>query len=133
MGQPGAGKTTLLLSTAEELLQQATADKDAPIPVIFNLVSWRETESSFDGWMAKILIHGYGYPPASASDAVNKGRLLLLLDGLDEVGNHLENEADKNMLRESCLLAIQQYQVQRMSPPGIIICTPHSRIPFCRW
>jgi NACHT domain len=123
MGQPGAGKTTLLLSTAEELLQHTMADKEAPIPVIFNLASWGETESSFDGWMAKILIHGYGYPPVSASEALNSGKLLLLLDGLDEVGNHLANEVDKKMLRQSCLLAIQQYQVQRSSPSGIIICT----------
>jgi hypothetical protein len=123
MGQPGAGKTTILLSTAEELLQQAMADKEAPIPVIFNLASWKETESSFDGWMVKILIHGYGYPPAAALEAISKGGLLLLLDGLDEVGNHLENEADKNMLRQNCLNVIQQYQLQRSSPPGIIICT----------
>ncbi len=123
MGQPGAGKTTLLLSTAEELLQQAMADKDEPIPVIFNLASWRETESSFDGWMAKILIHGYGYPPASASEAVNKGRVMLLLDGLDEVGSNLENKVHRNKLRQNCLDAIQQYQVQRRSPTGMIICT----------
>jgi hypothetical protein len=123
MGQPGAGKTTLLLGTAITLLQEAIDDVMKPLPVIFNLASWKNTEPSFAEWMANVLVQGYSYPPKRAVKDVQDGNLLLLLDGLDEVGSHLEKEAERNALRKLCLEAIQQYQTQRQSPAGMIICT----------
>jgi DNA replication protein DnaC len=123
MGQPGAGKTTLLLGTASTLLQEAANDATKPLPVIFNLASWKNTEPSFAEWMANILVQGYSYPSKRAAHAVQEGNLLLLLDGLDEVGNYIEDEAQRNAERKLCLAAIQAYLNQRKSPAGMIICT----------
>jgi DNA replication protein DnaC len=123
MGQPGAGKTTLLLGTASTLLQEAANNKTKPLPVIFNLASWKNTEPSFAEWMANILVQGYSYPPKRAKKDVQDGNLLLLLDGLDEVGSDIIDEAQRNEQRKLCLAAIQAYQAQRKSPAGMIICT----------
>jgi hypothetical protein len=42
LGAPGAGKTTLLLELCRSLIERAEQDEGHPIPVIFNLSSWRQ-------------------------------------------------------------------------------------------
>src|SRR5215467_4279639 len=41
LGEPGAGKTTVLLELARELLNRAEQEQTHPMPVVFNLSSWR--------------------------------------------------------------------------------------------
>ena len=42
LGNPGSGKTIALLQLAERLIKQTQQDMTKPIPVVFNLSSWRE-------------------------------------------------------------------------------------------
>lgn len=41
LGEPGAGKTTELLSLTQDLIQRAIEDENFPIPIIFELSTWK--------------------------------------------------------------------------------------------
>jgi DNA polymerase III delta prime subunit len=85
LGAPGTGKTTLLLELANTLLERAKRDPQHPIPVVFNLSSWSERRTALTTWLAEELNSKYGVPRQVAQEWVKTNKLLLLLDGLDEV------------------------------------------------
>lgn len=84
LGAPGSGKTTMLLELARQLIQHAREDVTYPIPMVFNLASWNEKLTLAD-WLAQELNNLYSVPRKTAPDWVKGNKLLLLLDGLDEV------------------------------------------------
>ncbi len=61
LGAPGSGKTTMLLELARGLIGQARGDAIEPIPVVFNLASWKESQSLGD-WLAEQLNLVYYVP-----------------------------------------------------------------------
>ncbi len=99
LGAPGAGKTTLLLELARALAAQAHHDPNSPIPVVVDLASWNATTAreeddnpddspllaGFVRWLLTELDSRYQIPAAVGRVWLSKGRLGLLLDGLDEV------------------------------------------------
>jgi hypothetical protein len=84
LGAPGSGKTTMLLELARGLIARAREDVTQPIPMVFNLASWTEKLTLAD-WLAQELNNLYSVPRKTAPDWVKGNKLLLLLDGLDEV------------------------------------------------
>ena len=88
LGDAGAGKSTLLLELVRTLVERAFMDEDAAIPVIFNLSSWEGKETRFDRWLVNELHMSYQIPSLLAQDWIEHDRILLLLDGLDEVERH---------------------------------------------
>jgi len=84
LGAPGSGKTTMLLELARQLIAHAREDVTQPIPMVFNLASWTEKLTLAD-WLAQELNNLYSVPRKTAPDWVKGNKLLLLLDGLDEV------------------------------------------------
>ena len=84
LGAPGSGKTTMLLELARQLIARAREDVTYPIPMVFNLASWTEKLTLAD-WLAQELNNLYSVPRKTAPDWVKGDKLLLLLDGLDEV------------------------------------------------
>ncbi|MBK8784604.1 MAG: NACHT domain-containing protein [Anaerolineales bacterium] len=84
LGAPGSGKTTMLLELARQLIARAREDVTQPIPMVFNLASWTEKLTLAD-WLAQELNNLYSVPRKTAPDWVKENKLLLLLDGLDEV------------------------------------------------
>ncbi|HXQ38860.1 MAG TPA: hypothetical protein VN843_32960, partial [Anaerolineales bacterium] len=50
LGAPGSGKTTILLELTRQLIQSARDDETEPIPVVFNLASWKERQPLSD-WL----------------------------------------------------------------------------------
>ncbi len=122
LGEPGAGKTIALLELARELGRLARASSEMPIPVVFNLASWRRDLVNrvlpaqprpwqLADWMAGQLQSAYG---ASETQAVNwVDQILPLLDGLDEVA------AD---YRADCVEAINAYLAERGVEARIAVC-----------
>lgn len=90
LGEPGAGKTTELLTVAESLVEKAIEDSEEPIPLIFELSNWKPNTPILN-WLEQQLKTSYRVHPKLAKPLVQRwiqeeSQLLLLLDGLDELG-----------------------------------------------
>jgi len=96
IGAPGTGKTTLLLQLVLELLE-LESDK---LPMLLNLGTWSQKYISLEAWLKKILPIEIGVSEDYASKIIQQNRLILLLDGLDEVPS-----SDRAL----CLFAIGEY------------------------
>ena len=118
LGAPGSGKTITLLQLLEELLGQARADGNEPIPLLFNLSSFaaysQEKGADLLGWLAEQANTQYRLKRQTAREELLAGRFTLLLDGLDEVSN-----ADDQ--REQCVTAINNFMAQ--TPCGLVVCS----------
>jgi len=112
LGQPGSGKTTTLLTLVRELLRRAEADSAEPVPVVFHLSSWGGPEQSLDAWLVDELNDKYQIPKKIGRQWLEHHRLLLLLDGLDEVANEH---------RAACVEAINRF-AKEIGQPGIAVC-----------
>ena len=126
VGNPGMGKTVLLLKLASNLLdkidekikerekhQPGEPDHKfpqiiEPFPVIFNLASWSERYEKFEDWLIARLISSQGLSRAFATTLLRQGRIIFLLDGLDELARN-EDEKTAVEKRAACLKSLNQY------------------------
>ncbi|MEU5884996.1 hypothetical protein [Spirillospora sp. NPDC047279] len=101
LGEPGAGKTAMAILFVLELLD--TAEDGEPVPVIFSLSSWHPG-TDLHTWMARRLIedhpflaggqgHRRGHGADLAARLIEHGRVLPVLDGLDEMSAALHATA----------------------------------------
>jgi len=91
LGEPGSGKTTKLLRVAQTLAKKAAQNPEKPIPVIFELSTWRE-EKILD-WMVEQMAEMYGLKPELCRQWLSTDRIMPLLDGLDELGQERMKKA----------------------------------------
>ena len=94
-GKPGSGKTTELVKLAQKLVQRAEdQQKQEPIPVLFNLSSWKKDNQSIEDWLIQELKGvkdgilrriKYGIGEDIARKLVQEQAIIPLLDGLDEL------------------------------------------------
>ncbi|MCB9418197.1 MAG: NACHT domain-containing protein [Ardenticatenaceae bacterium] len=110
MGSPGAGKTTTLLQLVTSLVERADLDERHPVPVVLSLATW-QGDKSLAAWMVDELANQYEVPRKLGQEWIGNGRLLPLLDGLDEV----EQE-----LRLGCAQAINQFRSQYFDEPLVV-------------
>ncbi len=95
LGAPGAGKSVAALLLARDLVRQR--DPKEPVPVLLSLSSWRP-EADLHSWVAKhvlalcpVLAAGYGRDIAER--LVKQGRVMPVLDSLDELPGPLRAHA----------------------------------------
>ena len=116
LGEPGAGKTTELLTVAQRLIDEAISDSSKPIPVIFELSSWKE-KTPIPTWIEQRFNQTYRIykkrAKALARQGIQQNLLLPLLDGLDELG-----QSDQI----SCIEALEAFLSQHPAMPAIICC-----------
>ncbi|MFF5639842.1 NACHT domain-containing protein [Streptomyces sp. NPDC012825] len=98
LGEPGSGKSVLLIRLLQDLLARRTEDE--PVPVLFSLASW-DPHQPLKGWLADQLRRHYpglratvmtstsGTASDLAEALLESGRILPLLDGFDELPEHL--------------------------------------------
>lgn len=89
LGDPGSGKTTTLLQLAETLLDRAQTDPAEPVPVVLNLSTWSARHGTAAGWLHHELGEKYQVSRRAAKNWLLEHRILLLLDGLDEIAHEL--------------------------------------------
>jgi hypothetical protein len=85
LGDPGAGKTTLLERAALELTRRAIAQAALPIPVVVPLRLL--AGATIELVAAELTSRGGPGTTASVESLLEHGRLILLLDGLNETGD----------------------------------------------
>lgn len=115
LGEPGSGKTITLLDLASDLIATAEANPTAPVPVVLNLSTWNESDRSFDSWIIRELKSKYYVPERLTKNWLKRSRLLLMLDGLDEVISRA---------REKCVLAINAFLEESNAvgmPTGMVL------------
>jgi len=113
LGDPGAGKTITLLKLAQNLAARAEEDLSRLIPVVFNLSSWGDQESTIDDWLLEELFSKYQVPKGVGKKWLEDQQLILLLDGLDEVSANR---------RDACVKAINQF-IQKYSLTEMVVCS----------
>lgn len=90
LGEPGAGKTTVIRRLASDAARKRLQNPDtAPIPLILYLQDWQNNQTIADFIRA-------GWPLASdPMHLLQSGKILLFLDGLNEIIAHHVNEAEQ--------------------------------------
>ena len=112
LGNPGSGKTIALLELTHILLDRYNHAPKRSMPLVLNLSSWRGREQTITDWLVQQLKLQYQVPERVAYHWVKKEKLLLLLDGLDEV---------RNEFRDACVQALNQFH-QLRGITGIVVC-----------
>ncbi len=90
LGEPGAGKTGLAMLLVLGLIEDP--EPDEPVPVIFSVASWNPALERLDAYLARQLVRDHAELAVLDADGrshaarlVDEGRLLPVLDGLDEL------------------------------------------------
>ncbi|WP_436491822.1 NACHT domain-containing protein [Actinokineospora sp. HUAS TT18] len=83
LGAPGAGKTSLAVLLIRQLLAERTPGE--PVPVLLNLSGWDPERDHLDTWLARRLAADYPSVADTAVRLVDRGRVIPVLDGLDEL------------------------------------------------
>lgn len=113
LGGAGAGKTTVLLELTRTLIAQARANVEEPFPVVFNLASWAVQKGLIKDWLIQEFGRRYNTSPKLATYWIDNTRLILLLDGLDEM-------AEEN--RTACIDAINAFRKDYGLIP-LVVCS----------
>lgn len=129
LGRPGAGKSTFLRKIGLEALmgKKEGGFKHECIPVFLELKRFNTDEIDLKKSIAEEF-QNFGFPASEefATKALEQGKLLVLLDGLDEVPkNHLNvviesihdfvNQYDKNRFIASCRIAAYRSSFNRFT------------------
>ncbi|MBK8937418.1 MAG: protein kinase [Polyangiaceae bacterium] len=87
LGEPGFGKTVNLLRLARHLADRAAGPEGhiGPVPVVFTLSSWSERSADLSEWMVAELSAKYQLLRRDAQSLLDRGAIVPLLDGLDDV------------------------------------------------
>lgn len=98
LGEPGAGKSVLAILLTLGLL--ADPPPGEPVPVLLTLASWNPHHEHLDAWLARRLVEEYPglantavYGPDAGLRLVLEGRVVPVLDGLDETSPGLHTAA----------------------------------------
>ena len=111
LGEPGAGKTTTVLELVRDLVQRARESAAEPVPAVLALSNWRGEHKDLAGWLVSELGLRYQVPKRVARTWLEEGRLVLILDGLDEVIPER---------RAACVAAINAFE-EAHPPPGLAV------------
>lgn len=114
LGNPGAGKTTAMLNLAKALVARAEEDADYPIPVLFNLSTWKNDKQSIREWVIEELKSKYGVRKDIGANWVSDAKLLPMLDGLDEL---------KSVRQEHCVRKINEFLQSDYRPEYLVVCS----------
>jgi predicted NACHT family NTPase len=128
LGAPGAGKSTFLRKIGLESFKGKKGNfKHQAIPVLLELKKFTESKIDLKALIeAEFTTCGFPKPKQFTENALDQGKLLILLDGLDEVPSANVNSVidaiqdfvdryDKNRYIASCRTAAYRYNFKRFS------------------
>lgn len=109
LGVPGSGKTTALMAFAREAIARRLDDPMAPLPIVAPIAAWDpELRPNLATWIANIV------PPLAdrIREVLDHEKALLMLDGLDELGDRLKTPPADGTESDPRVLFL------RLVPPG---------------
>ncbi len=95
LGDPGSGKTIALLSCLLSAIEARLIDPSKPLPIIAPIATWDNLKDNFTEWLSE----------ASSLDVFVirehylSGKLILFLDGLDEIENNPHTKSNEQTNR----------------------------------
>lgn len=117
LGDAGFGKSITLLSLAEELIRRHEQDPNQGIPVVLFLSTWKPGTQNLQSWISAEIFQRYKIPQELCETWMDEGRLILLLDGLDEVDKAYQTV---------CIAAVNDHITAQLSqghPANMVICS----------
>ena len=111
LGNPGSGKTTELLKFATALATKAILNPLEPIPVLLELSTW--TEGTMETWIMARLKRLYNVDGMTAQAWLRDEQLVLLLDGLNELGL---------IRQERAIVEINHFLAETGYPHCVVCC-----------
>ncbi|MDV2991453.1 MAG: hypothetical protein N4J56_001107 [Chroococcidiopsis sp. SAG 2025] len=122
LGNPGSGKTTFLRYIATQCIQGRLFQNLIPIFISLKVFTELEHHPTLLEWISTVF-DNYGVEPNTAKDLLVQGRMLVLLDGLDEVRdidsqrvliaiNSFYNQFDRNRFIMTCRTAAQEFTIE---------------------
>ncbi|AGL13791.1 SARP family transcriptional regulator [Actinoplanes sp. N902-109] len=94
LGEPGAGKTALAILLTLGVLNRRAAESRLPVPVLLPLARWDPVTEELDDWIVRtVAVTYYGCQERVARTLLDGGRLVPILDGLDEIPERGRREA----------------------------------------
>ena len=95
LGRAGSGKSVLAARFVLDMLR--TREHGDPVPVVFDVGTWHPATTGFRDWLANQLVRDHPGLAAGAenlaTDLVEAGRVLPVLDGFDELATGLHRTA----------------------------------------
>lgn len=123
LGEPGAGKTVTLMAHTRNAAAARLDDPDAPLPLYHNVAFWdAENQTPLDEWFAES--YGDLLPLDAVQREISAGRVLFLLDGLDELGGKRENPDTKERYdpRKRFMVSVGAIHESPLPNRAIITC-----------
>lgn len=140
LGEPGAGKTVLALELQIRLLDARRHDSGMPIPVLIWAATC-DTRQRWAEWLAEHLAIRFGEAASVTKRLVRDGRILPIVDGLDEMVDpiaHLErahvligelNAAMRGRERAPIVVTCRRGEYQMLGP-GVERATHVEMVPL---
>ena len=84
LGEAGSGKSTLLLRLAAYMAEDYKSQGVSAVPLVLALRDWSD-DYSFRRWVLEKTVSTYAVPRPIVNCWLDRGRAVLILDGLDQV------------------------------------------------
>jgi len=84
LGGPGSGKTVLAVELQVRLFDYREQNPRTPVPVLVSAAAYEEG-ANWPDWLAGYLALTYGVGKKAAASLISDGRILPIIDGLDEM------------------------------------------------
>jgi hypothetical protein len=125
LGSAGAGKTAAAMGLVLELTR--VPRDDGPVPVLVGLAGWDPGAEDLDPWLARRLAETYPtLSVTTALDLVERGRVMPILDGLDEVAQPVRDRAltkisETAVGRRPLVLTCRREEYDRLVASGALL------------